>query len=133
MPATSLKCSKIYITLKMSLGRVFERYFLFLFFTRKMKIEAISTNCHMFWRLSHQNYSFKYNTKIYTQEQKKPHTFYYKRRHCFCCKVINSRYIKLQKLITFGIQLYLRYFQSCSNFSHFQKLNYGYWQQQDVN
>ena len=86
MPATSLKCSKIYITLKMSLGRVFERYFLFLFFTRKMKIEAISTNCHMFWRLSHQNYSFKYNTKIYTQEQKSHTLFITKEDTVFAVK-----------------------------------------------
>ena len=99
---TSLKSSKIYITLKMSLGRVFKRYFLFLFFTRKMKIEPIYNNCHMLWRLSHQNYSFTYNTKIYTE---KSHTLFITKKTLVCCKAINSCYIKLQKLITFGIRL----------------------------
>ena len=128
---TSLKSSKIYITLKMSLGRVFERYFLFLFFTRKMKIKPITANCHIFWRLSHQNYSFTYNTKIYTE---KSHTLFITKKTLVCCKVINSSYIKLQKLITFGIRLSI-YVPSyhCNLIFHLGKVNYGYWQQQDVN
>ena len=127
---TSLKSSKIYITLKMSLGRVFETIFPFLIFHKKNEDRTY------YRQLSH-ILAFKSPKLLFHIQYKnlytKSHTLFITKKTLVCCKVINSRYIKLQKLITFGIRLYLRSFQSCSNFSRFKKLNYGYWQQQDVN
>ena len=99
---TSLKSSKIYITLKMSLGRVFETIFPFLIFHKKNEDRTY------YRQLSH-ILAFKSPKLLFHIQYKnlyrKSHTLFITKKTLVCCKVINSRYIKLQKLITFGIRL----------------------------
>ena len=100
--ATSLKSSKIYITLKMSLGRVFETIFPFLIFHKKNEDRAY------YRQLSH-ILAFKSPKLLFHIQYKnlytKSHTLFITKKTLVCCKAINSCYIKLQKLITFGIRL----------------------------
>lgn len=99
---TSLKSSKIHITLKMSLGRVFETIFPFLIFHKKNEDRTYYRQLSHILVFKSPKLLFHIQYKnLYT----KSHTLFITKKTLVCCKVINSRYIKLQKLITFGIRL----------------------------